>query len=42
MSHRITTEERERMREFAATPKYKREPGILEPTDGDETEDDDE
>jgi hypothetical protein len=38
MSHRITTEERERMREFASTPKYKRTPGILEPAEDDAEE----
>jgi len=31
MPHHITEADRERIREFAATPKYKRSPRILEP-----------
>lgn len=33
MAHHITEAERERMKEFAATPKYKRSPRLLEPDD---------
>lgn len=33
MSHEITEAEWERMKKFAGTPKYKRNPGILEPDD---------
>lgn len=39
MSHRITEAERRRMEKFASTPKYKRDPTILEPeADGDDHE----
>lgn len=33
MTQHITDAERERMKEFAATPKYKRSPQLLEPDD---------
>jgi len=36
MSHEITDAEWERMREFAGTPKYKRNPRILVPDRDDE------
>jgi len=38
MPHHITEADRERIKEFASTPKYKRSPRILEP-ESDDVED---
>lgn len=38
MAHRITESDQERIAEFANTPKYQRGPHLLEPTDGDDIE----
>lgn len=39
MAHNITEAERRRMQKFASTPKYRRNPDLLEPQDGDEDDD---
>lgn len=39
MSPGITESEQQRIAEFANTPKYQRGPHLLEPDEGDETDD---
>lgn len=38
MAHQITDSDKERMQEFATTPKYQRSPHLLEPEANDDTD----